>query len=237
MNVEILKLNEIHCGYGTRPVLNGVSLSLSEGETVLLAGPNGCGKSTLLKSVIGELPLTAGTIVFGGKELHHESVERRIHAGIGYLRQSGNIFPGLTVKENLELSGLAMSKKDFTENIDRMLSVFDFLKEHLSKRAGALSGGQRQALAIAMVLMHPRKLYLLDEPTAGLSPKAAVDIMERVHHFVTMDEQQTVLMVEHRLELLDWVNRAVVLIQGKIKAETDNTKMFLDPQWLSQHYF
>lgn len=237
MNTEILKLNDICCGYGSRPVLNGVSLSLSKGETVLLAGPNGCGKSTLLKSVIGELSLNSGTIVFHGEALQYKPVEYRINAGIGYLRQAGNIFPGLTVKENLELSGLSMSKKDFAVNIDRMLTVFDFLKELLARRAGTLSGGQRQALAIVMVLMHPRELYLLDEPTAGLSPKAAIDIMERIHHFITMNKQQTVLMVEHRLELLNWVDRAVVLIQGKIKAETNDTKMFLDSQWLSQHYF
>jgi len=235
--MEILKLKDVHCGYGVRPVLNSITLSLADGKTVLFAGPNGCGKSTLLKAVVGALPLTNGSIEFDGREFHHDSVERRIYAGIGYLRQTDNIFPGLSVLENLELSGLSVSRKELKDDIDRMLTIFDFLKKLLNHRAGTLSGGQRQALAIAMVLMHPKKLYLLDEPTAGLSPKAAVNIMERIHSFADMNKQQTVLMVEYRLDLLSWVNRAVVLIQGEIKAETRDTAMFLDPQWLSQHYF
>lgn len=235
--MELLKLNDVHCGYGTRPVLNGVTLSLTQGETVLLAGPNGCGKSTLLKTVVGELPLSSGSLFFDGRDFQNESVECRIRAGIGYLRQTANIFPGLSVRENLSLSGLSVPRNELKDDIERVLIIFDFLKDLLPQRAGTLSGGQRQALAIAMVLMHPKKLYLLDEPTAGLSPKAAVDIMERIHRFTDMNGQQTVLMVEHRLELLNWVDRAIVLMQGVIKAETRDTAMFLDPKWLSQHYF
>ncbi len=237
MMADVLRLQDVFCGYGTRPVLNGVSLAVKAGETVLLAGPNGCGKSTLLKSVIGELPLTRGEIVFDGRPFRHESVEWRVRAGIGYLRQTGNIFSSLSVRENLELSGLVLSKTELTDAIERMLAIFDFLKPALGKRAGVLSGGQRQALAIAMVLMHPRKLYLLDEPTAGLSPKAAADIMSRVRKFAKSNAGQSVLMVEHRLELLSWVDRAVILAQGKVKAETADTKLFLDSDWLSKHYF
>ncbi len=234
---DVLQLRDVFCGYGTRPVLNGVALSVKTGEAVLLAGPNGCGKSTLLKAVIGELPLSRGEIVFDGRAFRHESVERRVRAGIGYLRQSGNIFSGLSVRENLELSGLPLPKTDLADAMERMLTIFDFLKPELDKRAGVLSGGQRQALAIAMVLMHPRRLYLLDEPTAGLSPKAAADIMDRVRRFSRLNAEQAVLMVEHRLELLSWVDRAVILAQGQVKAETTDTKHFLDRDWLAQHYF
>ena len=166
-----------------------------------------------------------------------KSTEKRVKSGIGYLRQTGNIFAGQTVIENLELAGLTMEKKTFNEAINHVLDLFDFLKEHLHKRAGTLSGGQRQALAIAMVLLHKKPLYLLDEPTAGLSPKAAVDIMERIRRFAQEDPNQTVLMVKHRLELLQWINRAIILIQGKIQAETSDASLLLDQQWMEKHYF
>lgn len=237
MKKEILKLKNVHCGYASRPVLNGINLSLNEGEVVLLAGPNGCGKSTLLKAVVGSLLLSEGMITFNGKELGHDSIEQRINSGIGYLRQTDNIFPGLSVKENLDLSGLSIPAHYLKTAQEQVLEVFDFLKELLDRRAGALSGGQRQALAIAMIFLHKRNLYLLDEPTAGLSPKAAVDIIERVRQFTMIDSRQTVLMVEHRLELLSWINRAIILIQGEIKAETSDASLFLNSDWLAEHYF
>lgn len=234
---ELLQLHDVRCGYATRPVLNGVNFTLYEGENVLLAGPNGCGKSTLLKAVVGMLPLTSGSIAFDGCLHKYKAVEKIINSGIGYLRQNKNIFPGLTVRENLELSGLSMSKTALLLALEHMLTIFDFLRNKLDCRAGALSGGQRQALAIAMVLLHERKLYLLDEPTAGLSPKAAADIIERIHQFSSASSTQSVLMVEHRLELLSWVDRAVIMIQGKLKAETTDASRFLDSAWLEEHYF
>lgn len=233
----LLELKDVRCGYGTRPVLNGVDLAVRAGETVLLAGPNGCGKSTMLKAILGMLPLETGTIRFNGAPLEGMSAEKRVRAGIGYLRQTGNIFPGLTVEENLELAGLALSASDFEREKERILNIFDFLKEVLTKRSGVLSGGQRQALAISMVLLRPRLLYLLDEPTAGLSPGAAADIMARLRSFRTTNAGASILMVEHRLELLQWIDRAVVLIQGKIQAETDDAEVLLDPRWLEKHYF
>ena len=107
---ELLKIDHLSCGYGERPVLNDVSLSVSDGETVLIAGPNGCGKSTLLKATVGALQLTAGDIVFGGESLAGKSVEARVRLGLGYLRQTDNIFPGQTVEENLLLAGMSLKK-------------------------------------------------------------------------------------------------------------------------------
>ena len=234
---DILTISDLRCGYHNRRVLNDITLTLMQGETVLVAGPNGCGKSTLLKAIIGMLPLTRGTITFDGNDLRHTSIEHRINRGIGYLPQTGNIFPGLTVQENLALSGLSIPSNDLAAATDSVLTLFDFLRPLLDRRAGLLSGGQRQALAIAMVLLHPRKLYLLDEPTAGLSPKAAIDIIERVHQFTATHPQCTILMVEHRLELVSWVNRALVLIQGNIKADTRDTALLHNPEWMATHYF
>lgn len=234
---EILKIDHLSCGYGERPVLNDVSLTVSEGEAVLIAGPNGCGKSTLLKATVGALPLTAGDIAFGGETLAGKSVEERVRLGLGYLRQTDNIFPGQTVEENLQLAGMSLMKTAYAAARDEMLVLFDFLKPKLGQRAGSLSGGQRQALALAMVFMRPQKLYLLDEPSAGLSPKAAKDIIERVRCFAKEDAKRAVLMVEHRLDLLAWIDRAVFLSQGKVRSETSDAGQFLDADWLAKNYF
>jgi len=237
MSEALLEVKNLSCGYGDRPVLNGVNISVREGESVLIAGPNGCGKSTLLKAVIGELPLTDGEVSFDGESLAGKSVEERVCLGIGYLRQTDNIFPGQTVEENLMLAGMSLAKTEYAAARDGMLELFDFLKPRLGQRAGSLSGGQRQALALAMVFMRPQRLYLLDEPTAGLSPKAAQDIMERVHRFAKDGANRAILMVEHRLDLLAWIDRAVFLSQGSVKSETSDARQFLDANWLAKNYF
>ena len=157
MNGELLEIENLSCGYGDRPVLDNVTLSVREGEAVLLAGPNGCGKSTLLKAVIGELPLTAGSVLLGGEPLAGKSVEERVRLGIGYLRQTNNFFPGQTVEENLALAGMSLPKAEYAAARAAMLELFDFLKPQLSQRAGSLSGGQRQALALAMVFLRPAR--------------------------------------------------------------------------------
>lgn len=234
---EILMIDHLSCGYGDRPVLDNVTLSVREGEAVLLAGPNGCGKSTLLKAVIGELPLTAGSVLLGGEPLAGKSVEQRVRLGIGYLRQTDNIFPGQTVEENLALAGMSLPKAAYASACDAMLDLFDFLKPKLAQRAGSLSGGQRQALALAMVFLRPARLFLLDEPTAGLSPKAAQDIIGRIRRFARDDTRRAILMVEHRLDLLAWIDRAVFLSQGRVKSETSAPSQFLDPAWLARNYF
>ena len=234
---ELLKIDHLSCGYGERPVLNDVSLAVREGEAVLIAGPNGCGKSTLLKATVGALPLTEGDVVFDGESLAGKSVEERVRLGLGYLRQTDNIFPGQTVEENLQLAGMLLPKTAYAAARDEMLALFDFLVPKLKQRAGSLSGGQRQALALAMVFMRPQRLYLLDEPSAGLSPKSAQDIIERIRRFAKEDSKRAIVMVEHRLDLLGWIDRAVFLSQGRVKAETSDPRQFLDPNWLSKNYF
>ncbi len=237
MTAALLEVRELSCGYGDRPVLNGVSLEVREGEAVLLAGPNGCGKSTFLKAVIGALPLTGGDVSFNGASLAGKSVEERVRLGLGFLRQTDNIFPGQTVEENLELAGMSLARPTYVSAREQVLALFGFLKPKLGQRAGALSGGQRQALALAMVFMRPQRIYLLDEPTAGLSPKAARDILERVRRFAKEDAKRAVLMVEHRLDLLTWIDRAVFLSQGRVTAETGDARQLLDASWLEKSYF
>ena len=203
---DLLQISHLSCGYGDRPVLNDVNLTVKEGETVLIAGPNGCGKSTLLKAIIGMLPLTGGDIRFQGRSITSLSTEQRVLSGIGYLRQTDNIFPSQTVDENLALAGLTLPRATYAASRAEMLELFDFLKPKLNVRAGSLSGGQRQALALAMVFLHPQKLYLLDEPTAGLSPKAAEEVLNGVCVFLTERTRRSLLIVEHRIEMLKWIS-------------------------------
>ena len=201
---ELLNISHLSCGYGDRPVLNDVNLTVKEGETVLIAGPNGCGKSTLLKAIIGMLPLTGGDIQFQGRSITSLSTEQRVLSGIGYLRQTDNIFPSQTVDENLALAGLTLPRATYAASRAEMLDLFDFLKPKLNVRAGSLSGGQRQALALAMVFLRPQKLYLLDEPTAGLSPKAAEGIMSILRGYCLNQEVASFMIIEHRLEMMSW---------------------------------
>lgn len=203
---DLLQISHLSCGYGDRPVLNDVNLTVNEGETVLIAGPNGCGKSTLLKAIIGILPLTGGDIRFQGRSITSLSTEQRVLSGIGYLRQTDNIFPSQTVDENLALAGLTLPRDVYAASRAEMLDLFDFLKPKLNVRAGSLSGGQRQALALAMVFLRPQKLYLLDEPTAGLSPKSAEKIMIKIRDYLRLDLRRSIALVEHRVELLNWVS-------------------------------
>ena len=208
---ELLNISHLSCGYGDRPVLNDVNLTVKEGETVLIAGPNGCGKSTLLKAIIGMLPLTGGDIRFQGRSITSLSTEQRVLSGIGYLRQTDNIFPSQTVDENLALAGLTLPRATYAASRAEMLDLFDFLKPKLNVRAGSLSGGQRQALALAMVFLHPQKLYLLDEPTAGLSARTAEDVIMRLSEFSKANGACGFCLVEHQVALLECVMSAGIV--------------------------
>ena len=238
----LLKISHLTSGYEKNPVLKDVNLSIGPKQSVLLMGPNGSGKSSLLKTIVGELKLWRADSCIEFKEYQwtkkkEPTTEFRINAGIGYLRQIQNIFTNLTVQENLELSLLPLKNLNKAEAIQNVLDIFPMLKTKLDKRAGLLSGGQRQAAAIAMVLIKPCALYLLDEPTAGLSPVAAIEIMECLKNFAKSHPESSLLMVEHRLELLKWMNRAYLLREGQIAKEFSSIKEALSESSLEEHYF
>ena len=240
--LPLLTVKNLTCGYGSLKILHDVSFTLPQKTAMLLMGPNGCGKSTLLKTIIGEnKPWTANAVIqFKDKKWtrkNNASIDSRINAGIGYLRQVQNVFTNLTVLENLETSLLPLPKLDKSQLIEEILTDFPMLKEKLNKRAGLLSGGQRQALAIAMVLIKPCSLYLLDEPSAGLSPVAAMEIMECLKNFKKSHQDISILMVEHRLELLKWMDAACVMQQGMIVQQYNNIKKALAESSLAEHYF
>ncbi len=168
----ILEIGAVETDIGGSRILRGVHLAVHAGEVVALMGRNGVGKTTTLKSITGVLPIRAGTITLGGERIDRLSSDTRARAGIGYVPQGRDIFPHLTVKENLEVA-LVVHKRGRAEErsaLDRVYSLFPILKDFLSRKGGVLSGGQQQQLAIGRALLTNPKLLILDEPTEGIQP-------------------------------------------------------------------
>lgn len=236
---SILEVQSIYVSYGKVEVLHNISLDLLSGEKVLLVGPNGAGKTTLLKSVIGLLGLTSGRINFLGRGLNGATIRERVEKGIGFLLQTGNVAPGLTVEENLALGGYNLNNDALRERKETLLDSLGFLRPKLKSRAGLLSGGERQALALSMVLMKNPKLLLLDEPSAGLAPKAAKEIINQVGIMQKSFGVETVCMVEHNLKFaLEWATRVAILVEGRVVHVSDSPESYLEqPEELEKYFF
>ncbi len=225
--MSLLRLEEINAAYGKNKVLRGVSLSLNAGELVTLIGPNGAGKSTILKVIAGSLPPSAGRVFFDNNNITHLSTHMRIRLGIGYCLQGGRVFPNLTVIENIKIACFSIGTRQQQENFDEIFSLFPILKGMLNKRAGLLSGGERQALAIAAAIVKHPRLLILDEPSSGLSPKLVQEVLEKIDE-IRVKLRMAILLVEQNVgEALKFTDRAVVLINGKVKLDQENPKGML----------
>jgi branched-chain amino acid transport system ATP-binding protein len=232
----MLEARNITAGYGNRRVLHDVSLSAEDGERLLLIGPNGSGKSTLLKTLAGILHPEIGMVTLKGKDITKYPTDARIRMGMGYLKQTRNIFPSLSVEENLNLSNYRQCD-DVNVRMDWVLEIFPFLKDKLGRRAGLLSGGERQALAIGMILMRKSDILLIDEPTAGLAPKAAGMILEAIHR-ARESEGFSYIIVEHNLKAVcQWVSRVLILNEGRVTGEEKEVSRLLDRGTLEKYYF
>ena len=232
----LLTAHGIRAGYRNRAVIKGIDLTVGSGESILLAGPNGSGKSTLLKAIMGVIPLARGELKLNGMDIKRYPTDWRIRNGLGYLIQSRNIFPSLSVYENLQLASI-QKEKDFDTRKQRVLGIFPFLEKSIDKRAGLLSGGERQALAVAMVFMRKADVLLIDEPIAGLSPKAARGILNAINQAQNIDNFALVI-VEHDLKnVTPWVSRAIFLNQGRIVFEEQEPRRLLEHNHLERYFF
>jgi branched-chain amino acid transport system ATP-binding protein len=172
----LLEVDGLEAGYGDVVVLHGVSLRVAAGELVCIVGPNGAGKSTLLKAVYGLVRRSSGSIRLAGEEIGDERPDRLTRRGLNLVPQIDNVFPSLTVRENLKVGVLGAPKSERAAALERVHELFPLLRERSRQRAGTLSGGQRKLVALARALVTSPRLLLLDEPSAGLAPQA-VDVV------------------------------------------------------------
>ena len=217
MNAPVLSVHGVHAGYGAGDILKGVDLDLPRGTILTLIGPNGSGKSTLIKTLAGLLPARQGEIVLEGRRVNELSAPKRVRAGVSYVPQEYNIFRNLTVLENLRLAQEFMGGvRGRTPLRDELLGLFPDLPGKFKALAGNLSGGERQMLALACALTAEPKVLMLDEPSAGLSPKYTTDIFEAVKKVNARGV--SVLMVEQNaIEALRISNTCVVLANGRVR--------------------
>ena len=214
---SILKVENLRTGYGKTEILHGVSCEVKKGEVVTIIGPNGAGKSTLMKAILGLLKPTEGKIVFNNKDITGKSPNQIVREGICYVPQSDNVFPSLTVEENLEM-GAFIKKDGYREKIEEIYQIFPDLKEKRKIKIKKLSGGQRQMVAIGRALMLDPVLLLLDEPSAGLSPKLVQVIFNKI---IKINEKGiSILMIEQNAKkALAISHRGYVLAMGYNKFE------------------
>ena len=226
--MALLEAREIVAGYGETEILHGVSISVDAGEIVTIIGPNGCGKSTLMKAIVGLVSVGAGSVRFRGEDISNLSPERIVRTGLCYVPQTANVFPSLTIRENLDM-GAFIRKDDYRGRVEEMFEIFPDLADRPNRNAGSLSGGQRQMLAIARALMLDPVALLLDEPSAGLSPLMMSSVFERIRSVNAMGV--SILLVEQNArEALSMSDRGYVISAGENRLEDRGPALLDNPE-------
>lgn len=212
--MTLLEVTDLAAGYGDALIVRGTSMYVDAGEIVTIIGPNGAGKSTLLKAIFGMVDITAGTVRFRDQDVTGFAAHRLVEMGAAFVPQTDNVFPRLSIRENLEM-GAFRRKSGTRERIEEILARFPDLGSRPGEQAGRLSGGQRQTLAMSRALMLDPTLLLVDEPTAALSPAARQDLFRQIQ--AIRDGGVAVLMVEQNArEALDISDRGYVLVNGAV---------------------
>ncbi|MFC4405764.1 ABC transporter ATP-binding protein [Haloarchaeobius iranensis] len=225
---SLLSVRNLDAGYGDLQILTDVDLDVTEQEYVTIVGPNGAGKSTVMKSVFGLTSHMGGTVTFGGGDITAERPEDIIHLGLGYVPQNDNVFSSLSVRENLEMGAYILDEVP-QDALNEVFDRFPILEERQTQKAGTLSGGQQQMLAMGRALMLDPDLLLLDEPSAGLAPDLVADMFDRID--AINDAGTAILMVEQNAkEALRRCDRGYVLVDGKNRYEDEGTTLLNDPQ-------
>ncbi|RMG14294.1 MAG: ABC transporter ATP-binding protein [Planctomycetota bacterium] len=226
----MLRLEEVHSGYGPLEVLHGVSLEIRHGEIVTLIGANGAGKTTTLNTVCGLVPATRGTILLDGEDITRLQPYEIVARGVAQSPEGRRLFPDMTVLENLEMGAYLRRDGDVPADIEHMYELFPILADRRAQRAGSLSGGEQQMLAIARALMARPRLLLLDEPSLGLAPLICRQIFDTVAK-LNADEGVTVFIVEQNAHAaLDLAHRAYVLETGDVLMSGAASALREDPR-------
>jgi ABC-type branched-subunit amino acid transport system ATPase component len=226
----VLTISGLFAGYGGGDVLRGVSLTVAEGSVTCVVGPNGAGKSTLLKVVSGLLRARAGSLKFRDQEISAATPRKILQAGIVQIMQSRNLFPELTVRENVELGGFLL--RDASTVRSRLAAVadqFPIVAERASERAGQLSGGQQRMVEFARALMLDPALVVLDEPSMGLEPRSAALMYDNIRQM--RDNGRTILLVEQNVRVgLGLADHGVVMEAGRVRLEGTGAEILANPQ-------
>jgi ABC-type branched-subunit amino acid transport system ATPase component len=226
--MSLLEVENVISGYGEMEILHDVSIEVEEGEIVSIIGPNGAGKSTLMKTIFGLLTTWEGRVVFGGEDITRGAPERIVRRGLCYVPQVDNVFPSLTVRENLEM-GAYIRDDDYRPRMEEVYELFPVLKERRRTRVDKLSGGMRQMVALGRALMLEPQMLLLDEPSAGLAPLVVEVIFDRIR---AINEQGvTFLLVEQNAnKALEHSDRGYVLVDGKNRLDGTGQELLADEQ-------
>jgi urea ABC transporter ATP-binding protein UrtE len=212
----MLHVEQLRAGYGSTPVLQDLTLHVPGGARVAVLGRNGVGKTTLLRAIIGELPVMAGTVRLGDEEVTRRPAHERARRGVAYVPQGRDIFPGLSVLDNLRVAAYAVRLKDWRSTLDEVLTQFPVLGEKSALAGGGLSGGQQQILALGRALMTRPRLLLLDEPSEGIQPSIVDQIAEHVRR-INEEKGITVVLVEQNLQFATKIaQHAHLMDKGRI---------------------
>ncbi len=219
MDQPTLKVENLETGYGEVQILWGIDLEVPPGNLTTILGANGAGKTTLLRAITGILPVWKGKVTFHGEDITHLSPHHRASLGLVMIPEGRMIFPEMTVLENLEMGAFTKrARAGLKENMEYALSLFPRLKERLEQKAGTMSGGEQQMLAIARGLMADPRVLIFDEPSLGLAPKLVIEVFETIQKL--KEEGVTMLLVEQNVHLsLALTDYAYVLAEGKVVME------------------
>lgn len=228
--MSILKVENLSVSYGNIKALKGINLKVEEGEVVSLIGANGAGKTTTLQTISGLLDIGDGDILFNGKSIKKEKSYKITRAGLAQVPEGRRVFQGLSVEDNLRLGSISVdrSPEELRSELDKIYKLFPVLEERKKQKAGTLSGGEQQMLAMGRALLSNPKILLLDEPSMGLSPLFVNKIFDTIR--ILKEEGRTILLVEQNANLaLDVADRAYVLETGKIVKEGKASDLKTDP--------
>ncbi len=226
--MSLLEVKNLVSGYGEMEILHDVSIRVEEGEIVSIIGPNGAGKSTLMKTIFGLLTTWEGQVLFDGEEITRSAPEQIVRQGMCYVPQVDNIFPSLTVRENLEM-GAFIRDDDYRPRMEEVYELFPDLKGRRGTKVGKLSGGMRQVVALGRALMLDPRMLLLDEPSAGLAPLVVELIFERIQ--AINQQEVTFLIVEQNArKALENSDRGYVLVDGQNRLEGLGPALLADEQ-------
>jgi branched-chain amino acid transport system ATP-binding protein len=226
--MALIELKQVVGGYGGAPILNGVDIAIEQSDIGVIVGPNGAGKSTTLKAIFGLLKVTDGEILFDGEEIANSLPDRLVPKGLSFVPQEKNVFTSMSVEENLEM-GAFTRRDDFFGTLAWIYEMFPPLKEKRHQKAGELSGGQRQMVAMGRALMSKPRLLMLDEPSAGLSPRYVIEIFETIVR--VNKEGVAILMVEQNArQALAFASRGFVLASGQNRFTGSGPELIADPE-------